>query len=147
MEKKEQFNSVVDVTYFITFLLYAAMSVAGYLMFGSGTLEEITLNLESGVMSKLATVMTVITPMAKFALTLNPSKSIFLFPLLELISLKIVAANVESIIVFYAPTGTRELTHLSRVMLRSLLTGLTLLIALYVRIFAFSKRIAIIIIS
>jgi vesicular inhibitory amino acid transporter len=76
MEKKEQFNQVVDVTYFITFFIYTSMSVAGYLMFGSGTLQEITLNLGEGVLSHLATVMTVITPLAKFALTLTPSKSL-----------------------------------------------------------------------
>ena len=46
--------------------------VAGYAMYGSKTLEEVTLNLHAGPLQLAATSLILVSPFTKFALTLEP---------------------------------------------------------------------------
>lgn len=46
--------------------------VAGYAMYGNGTLEEVTMNLHAGPMQLAATSLILVSPFTKFALTLEP---------------------------------------------------------------------------
>lgn len=50
----------------------ASVGVAGYSLYGSGTLEEVTLNLPPGALNILATSLILVSPLTKFALTLEP---------------------------------------------------------------------------
>jgi vesicular inhibitory amino acid transporter len=75
MAKRKQYPSMINCAYSIAFFLYISMSIAGYSMFGGGVLQEITLNLKPGVLSHAAVLMTIINPVTKFALTLNPSET------------------------------------------------------------------------
>ncbi|ORY94657.1 transmembrane amino acid transporter protein-domain-containing protein [Syncephalastrum racemosum] len=77
MNDPKRYNQMVDITYALTILVYVAMAAAGYLMFGSETLQEITQNLAITPgfckwLNDLACWLVVITPIAKFALIMNP---------------------------------------------------------------------------
>lgn len=41
MRNPAQYNSMVNITYFITFIVYVFMSIIGYLMFGQDALQEV----------------------------------------------------------------------------------------------------------
>lgn len=54
-------------------LVYAAIAILGYLMFGSEVQSEITLNLPKGKLSsKVLTYTTLVNPITKYALMLTP---------------------------------------------------------------------------
>lgn len=40
MQDPKMYDRMVDITYVITFLVYVAMAAAGYLMFGTTTMQE-----------------------------------------------------------------------------------------------------------
>jgi len=48
------------------------LGVCGYLLYGSSTAEEVTLNLPAGIVSLFATSLILVSPFSKFALTLEP---------------------------------------------------------------------------
>lgn len=77
MDNKRQFNSMIHSTFVIASIIYITMSVCGYIMFGNDIQEEITLNMDpNNILVQFSTWMTILNPMTKFALTLNPSKNV-----------------------------------------------------------------------
>ncbi|KAI8064074.1 transmembrane amino acid transporter protein-domain-containing protein [Thamnidium elegans] len=77
MRDPAKYNSMVDITYFITVVVYAIMSIIGYLMFGQEALQEITQNLAlideySQTLNRFAIWLLVLTPLAKYGLMLQP---------------------------------------------------------------------------
>lgn len=73
MEKPKQFPSVLLASFGFCALLYAAVAIMGYLMFGDSTLSQFTLNLPHDlVASKIAVWTTVVNPFTKYALTMTP---------------------------------------------------------------------------
>ena len=41
MQDPKQYDRMVDLTYVLTVTVYAVMAIAGYLMFGSETMQEV----------------------------------------------------------------------------------------------------------
>ncbi|KAG2222635.1 hypothetical protein INT45_008299 [Circinella minor] len=77
MENPKKYDQMVDITYVLTISVYALMAISGYLMFGSETMHEITQNLAITdgyykIFNYIALWLVVITPIAKFALIMNP---------------------------------------------------------------------------
>ncbi|CAM0135611.1 unnamed protein product [Umbelopsis sp. WA50703] len=77
MDEPKHYNKMVNTTYVIVTAVYALMGSAGYAMFGSLTMEEITQNLSSTpgynqALNRLAVILIALNPIAKYALTLNP---------------------------------------------------------------------------
>jgi len=104
MREPKKYNKVVNISYFLTFLLYLLVAAAGYAMFGEKTLPEITQNIAevpvySRFVNRLTIWLMVINPITKYGVNLIPLN-----------------ANVEQI---YAPlidsysSGVREIVRLS----------------------------------
>ncbi|KAJ0550502.1 putative amino acid transporter, transmembrane domain-containing protein [Helianthus annuus] len=73
MENRKQFPMVLFASFGICAVLYAAVAVMGYMMFGESTESQFTLNLPTNlVVSKIAVWTTVINPFTKYALTISP---------------------------------------------------------------------------
>ncbi|KAG2177244.1 hypothetical protein INT43_007901 [Umbelopsis isabellina] len=77
MDEPKHYNKMVNTTYVIVTAVYALMASAGYAMFGSYTMEEITQNLSSTpgynqALNRFAVILIALNPIAKYALTLNP---------------------------------------------------------------------------
>ncbi|CEP10193.1 hypothetical protein [Parasitella parasitica] len=78
MEDPKRYESMVDITYIITVGVYITMAIAGYMMFGLETMQEvITQNLASTPgyskwVNRLAIWLIVLTPIAKYGLMMNP---------------------------------------------------------------------------
>lgn len=72
MKDKRDFGKMLDTTYLIVGALCIVMGAAGYCLYGSSTLEEVTLNIPPGALNVLATSLILVSPFTKFALTLEP---------------------------------------------------------------------------
>ncbi|KAI9476164.1 MAG: transmembrane amino acid transporter protein-domain-containing protein [Benjaminiella poitrasii] len=77
MKRPKDFDKMVNYTYIVTALVYLTVAVAGYIMFGSDTMQEITLNLVTipeynQMLTRLAVWLIALNPVAKYGLTLNP---------------------------------------------------------------------------
>ncbi|SAM03485.1 hypothetical protein [Absidia glauca] len=77
MQHPKQYNKMVDWTYIISALIYLTVAVAGYRMFGSETMQEITQNLVlvpeyNQMLNRMAVWLIALNPIAKYGLTLNP---------------------------------------------------------------------------
>lgn len=75
MKRREEFPQVLNVAYGIVVVIYGAVELCGYLMYGDKTKKEITLNLMDsfeGHLVKLMLWTIVLNPMSKLAITLNP---------------------------------------------------------------------------
>jgi len=73
MAKKSQYPMVLLTSFCICGVLYAAVAVMGYMMFGESTESQFTLNLPTNlVASKIAVWTTVVNPFTKYALTISP---------------------------------------------------------------------------
>ncbi|OAE22578.1 hypothetical protein AXG93_731s1210 [Marchantia polymorpha subsp. ruderalis] len=69
MKRPQDFNLVLQVSFFIVSLIYGGMAVMGISMFGQDTLSSITLNLPKEFLaSKIAVWTTVINPITKYPL-------------------------------------------------------------------------------
>jgi amino acid permease len=77
MENPKKYNHMVNITYFITVVIYTLMGIVGYLMFGQEALQEITQNLVlvdeySQTLNRFAIWLLVLTPLAKYGLMMQP---------------------------------------------------------------------------
>ncbi|GMH43182.1 hypothetical protein BSKO_11104 [Bryopsis sp. KO-2023] len=72
MKDKQEYGPMLDKTYMIVGATCITMGIAGYCMYGSGTMEEVTLNLPPGLLSLVSTSLILVSPFTKFALTLEP---------------------------------------------------------------------------
>ncbi|KAL0137428.1 transmembrane amino acid transporter protein-domain-containing protein [Mucor lusitanicus] len=77
MENPKHYETMVNLTYVITVGVYITMAIAGYMMFGLETMQEITQNLAatpgySKWVNRLAIWLIVLTPIAKYGLMMNP---------------------------------------------------------------------------
>ncbi|ORX60676.1 hypothetical protein DM01DRAFT_1317329 [Hesseltinella vesiculosa] len=77
MDDTKKYPTMVNLTYVITTLAYFGVGVAGYLMFGSGTMQEITQNLMMvpeyhQTLNRFALLVIAVNPIAKYGLNMNP---------------------------------------------------------------------------
>nr|CCA14050.1 Amino Acid/Auxin Permease (AAAP) Family putative [Albugo laibachii Nc14] len=75
MKRREEFPRVLNIAYSIVAIIYGAVELCGYFMYGEMTKKEITLNLMDtfpGHLVKLMLWTIVLNPMSKLAITLNP---------------------------------------------------------------------------
>ncbi|KAJ1284162.1 hypothetical protein BS78_03G183900 [Paspalum vaginatum] len=73
MKNNRQFSRVLLVSSVLCSLNYGLTAVLGYMIYGDDVQSQVTLNLPSGKLyTKLAVVMTVINPLAKYALLVAP---------------------------------------------------------------------------
>ncbi|KAI8991436.1 transmembrane amino acid transporter protein-domain-containing protein [Mycotypha africana] len=77
MAEPRKYKKMVNYTYVATAIIYMAVAAAGYAMFGSETMQEITQNIVSlpgynQTLNRLAVWLIALNPIAKYGLTLNP---------------------------------------------------------------------------
>ncbi|XP_021770865.1 amino acid transporter AVT1I-like [Chenopodium quinoa] len=76
MKKRPNFSKVLLLCFVCMTISYASIAILGYLMFGSKLDAEITLNLPIGKLSsKVAIYTTLVSPLSKYALMLEPVAS------------------------------------------------------------------------
>lgn len=72
MEEQERYPEMLNTSYAVVGITCLVLGTAGYAMYGSNALEEVTMNLPSGPLATFATCLIVVNPFAKFALTMDP---------------------------------------------------------------------------
>eukprot|EP00892_Ulva_mutabilis_P006602 jgi/Ulvmu1/4313/UM002_0034.1 len=71
-EERHLFPRVIDATFIVTALVCGVVGFTGYSAFGDATLEEVTLNIPPGALQLVAIAMVLVSPITKYALTLEP---------------------------------------------------------------------------
>lgn len=149
MAKPVQFPKMLNTTYIITMFFYLSLAIAGYFMFGTSTLEEITQNLPLiPTYSKTLTLATIyliiINPFTKYALTIVPvsitlemmlmqSRSCALSPSFIRISLRTLVSVLTLMIAIVFPGFHRVMALLGS--LGSLTVSVVLPLAFYLKLF------------
>lgn len=73
MRDRKRFPQVLLICFFLSTLMYASIGALGYMMFGNELSSQVTLNLpKSAFASKLAIYTTLMTPLAKYRVMINP---------------------------------------------------------------------------
>ncbi|XP_057769501.1 amino acid transporter AVT1I-like [Salvia miltiorrhiza] len=73
MRDQKKFSKVLLVCFVVCTVSYASMAVLGYMMFGSSVQSQVTLNLPTNkISSKVAIYTTLVNPLAKYALMVSP---------------------------------------------------------------------------
>ena len=72
MERKSDFNRVVDITYIITIACFGCIATCGYLTFGDNVKPILLLNIHRGWIASVVQIAIVVVCYCKFALMLNP---------------------------------------------------------------------------
>ncbi|KAK7304165.1 hypothetical protein RJT34_15250 [Clitoria ternatea] len=73
MANKGQFIKAVTICFVSCVLVYGGIAIMGFMMFGDGTLSQISLNMPKGaVASKIILWTIIISPFTKYALLMNP---------------------------------------------------------------------------
>ncbi|KAG8049052.1 hypothetical protein GUJ93_ZPchr0009g1208 [Zizania palustris] len=73
MKERSKFTFVLLFCFIVVTIVYAAVAVSGYLMFGESTMSQFTLNMpQQYIPSKIAIWMTIVNPYTKYALTITP---------------------------------------------------------------------------
>lgn len=124
MADRKEYPKVLNVAYFIVCLVYGAIELGGYLMFGVHTTKEITLNLIAvfpGSLTRLVIWTIALNPMSKIAITITPIA-------LALEEFVLTPAEMS------APSSRR--TKVFRAFLRTIIGVATLFCALFVPHFA-----------
>ncbi|KAL6987646.1 hypothetical protein U1Q18_013393 [Sarracenia purpurea var. burkii] len=114
MKEPSRFPSVLILSFVTSCLLYAAVAIWGFMMFGPSTKSQFTLNMpKKFVASKVAAWTTVVAPVTKYGLTITP-----------------VAFSLEELL---PPTWFRS--HGVSILIRTILVFSTLVVALTVPYF------------
>uniref|UniRef100_A0A2P2J6Z2 Vacuolar amino acid transporter 1 n=1 Tax=Rhizophora mucronata TaxID=61149 RepID=A0A2P2J6Z2_RHIMU len=73
MEEPSRFTSVLIISFIVVWFINTGVAICGFLIFGNSIKSQFTLNMpKEFVSSKIAIWTTVVTPMAKYALTITP---------------------------------------------------------------------------
>ncbi|KAL9315456.1 hypothetical protein ACSQ67_016457 [Phaseolus vulgaris] len=114
MKEPSKFPSVLYTRFAFCGFMYMSVGIMGYLTFGDLVSSRFTLNMPKELYaSEIATWTTVVTPLAKYALTLLP-----------------IALSIEEL-----ATSPRLRCHATSVLIRTSLVILSLLVALYIPYF------------
>ncbi|TKY66005.1 Vacuolar amino acid transporter 1 [Spatholobus suberectus] len=114
MKEPSKFPSVLYISFSFCLVMYMGVGIMGYLTFGDSVASQFTLNMPKELYaSEIATWTTVVTPVAKYALTLMP-----------------IALSIEEL-----ATSPRLRCHAMSVLVRTSLVILSLLVALFIPYF------------
>ena len=72
MQERRQFGTALNWTYVVTIAVYGFVAVAGYILYGTHTKGQITLNLPNGIVTEVCLWTIVLNAVAKYSLTLGP---------------------------------------------------------------------------
>jgi amino acid permease len=137
MEDKSKYGLMLTICYVVTATIYIGMSAIGYLLYGTQTQQEITLNFDRGVLSSIAIWLTIINPLSKAALMINPGK-IRHFPFSSLTSMFPVCLNFEALLIPESVEGVKR--EASRLLVRSCVTFACAAVAIFVRLITLKLR-------
>lgn len=72
MKNPERFPQALNISFILTYIICTTVAGLGYLMYGAGVKDIVTFNLPQGMLSLIVSCLILVSPWAKFALTLEP---------------------------------------------------------------------------
>ncbi|KAJ3155923.1 hypothetical protein HDU89_005483 [Geranomyces variabilis] len=118
MAQPAKYTKMLNTSYSITSVVYVAIAAAGYAMFGSSTMPEITQNLPlvpsyNGFLTHLTLLLLTVNPATKFPLNVNP-----------------INVQLEHTLHLISPTTVYPLPLANRIMLRTCTSLFVLLVSI-----------------